>query len=128
MPLRVLEGLRGSGTNPKAQRHTGVCGRQDPLLAQSIIVFNEEERKHLTSKEALPFRPQRSGQLLTHLTSSPWPRRLGSMWSDNAVAQLPSLLTGAVRAAPGLGEDGALLNVVFAVEAMSHEWCSLEHP
>lgn len=50
------------------------------------------------------------------------------MWSDNAVAQLPSLLTGAVRAAPGLGKDGALLNVVFAVEAMSHEWCSLEHP
>lgn len=48
--------------------------RRDPLLTQSIAVSGEEERKHLTLKGTLPSRPQHSGQLLTHLASSPpWP-------------------------------------------------------
>lgn len=133
-PLRVSEGLRGPGTNPEAQRHNSpaLSGRQDPLTAQSVIVSSEEERKHLTLKETLPSRPQRSGQLLTHITSSPpWPRKLGRVRSGHAAAQLPSLLAArrgaeAMCAAPGLGKDAALLNSVSAAEPMPWERCLQE--
>lgn len=130
-PSWVSEGLGDKPRGLEAQRCIGWEG-WDPLLAQRVIVSSEEERKHLTLKETLPSRPRRSGQLLTHLISSPsWPRKLGRARSGNAVAQLPSFLAarrgaGAVRAAPGLGEDGALLNLVSAAQPVPRERCPPE--
>lgn len=113
--VRRAQGAWDKPRGSEAHQSCPVHERRGSLLAQSIIISSEEEKKHLTLKKTLPSQPQCSGQRLTHLTSSPsWPRKLGRVRSGNAVAQLPSLLAarrgaGAACAAPGLGEGGFLL-------------------